>query len=64
MYLRGQHLLGQPRASGDHNWELDVFLANYPGDVVEVSVKNNIITCISKNILKCSLGWGLLELKD
>lgn len=40
MYLQAQHLLGQPRASGDHNWELDVFPASYPEDVVEVSVKN------------------------
>lgn len=38
MYLQAQRLLGQPRASGDHSWELDVFPASYPGDVVEVSV--------------------------
>lgn len=41
-YLRGQHLLGKPRALGDHNWEPDVFLASNPGDVAVVSVINKI----------------------
>lgn len=40
MYLQGQNLLGKPRALGDHNWDPDVFLASYPGDVAVVSVIN------------------------
>lgn len=38
MYLQAQHLLGKPKALGDHNWEPDVFLVNYPGDAAVESV--------------------------